>query len=217
MTTVTEMVNRVTLLLSQVSGENVQVYAEDRIVDMLQNTYDTVFDKLWWPRRMRRETKALSGTDGEVTVVFTALTRYEDIKHIYREDEEWPLTEVPLNINPNVIKGSRARHYEPTQTAGKIFKCYPIASVGNVIAEYRTKQAVFNSDFDAVVDFDVDLLVFGSVYEYLEDDGTNPGATERYRNKYNGKYRDAMANYGTRIIPFRGARSTPLDKWYTAS
>lgn len=217
MTTVNEAVNRVELLMSQVAGENVQLYAEDRIVDMLQNSYNTLFDKLWWPNRMRRQTVTLNGTSGEATTNFTALTRFDDIKHVYREGDRLPLPEVSLNENPAIITGTRARYYEPTQTASKILKCYPVASTDNIIVLYREKQADFVLDPTVTIDFDADLLVFGAVYEYLEDDGSNPGATEKYRQKYNAKFTAAKAKYGNRIIPFRRGRALIPDSWYSVS
>lgn len=215
MTTVTDAINRILRLLSQVSGENVQLYAEDRVIDMLQSSYDTLFDKLWWPHRMRSTTVALNGTSGEATTNITTLLRFEDIKNIYRVGESRPLPEVPLNINPATLTGTIARCYGPTITTGKIFKCFPIEATGSVIVEHRTKQDPFADDVAVEIDFDVDLLVFNAVYEYLEDDGTNPGATEKYRNKFNDKFRDAFKKYGTRIIPFRrGVPRIPSD-WST--
>lgn len=217
MTTVDGAVRRVTTLLSQVSGENVQLYAEDKIIDMLQNSYNSLFDKLWWPNRMRRETKTLNGTSGEVTVAFTALTRFDDIKHVYREGISVPLPEIQLNRNPDVITGTTVRGYEYSATAGKFFKCYPIASTDNVIVHYREKQADFIEGTEAEIDFDVDLLVFAAVYDYLEDDGTNPGATEKYRAKVNAKFTAAKAKYGTRIIPYRRGRALIPDVWFTGN
>lgn len=215
MTTVDAAVRRVTTLLSQVSGENVQLYAEDKIIDMLQNSYNSLFDKLWWPNRMRRETKALNGTSGEVTVVFTALTKFEDIKHVFREGIATPLPEIQLNRNPDIITGSTVRAYEYSGTTGKFFKCYPVTSTENVIVHYRERQADFVEDTQAEIDFDVDLLVFAAVYDYLEDDGTNPGATEKYRAKLNAKFTAAKAKYGTRIIPYRKGRALIPDVWFT--
>lgn len=217
MTTIDGAVNRVTTLLSQVSGENVQLYAEDRIVDMLQNSYNLLFDRMWWPSLMRRETKTLNGTSGEVTVNFTALTRFEDIKSIFRVGDRMPLPEVALNENPDTLDGDRVRFYEPSQTAGKIFKCYPVESIGDIIIHYRARQADFIDDTTATIDFDVDLLVFAAVYDYLEDDGTNPGATEKYRVKVNEKFKTAKAKYGTRIIPYRRNGVLPPDVWYTSN
>lgn len=215
MTTVNEAVRRVEVLLSQVAGENVQLYAEDKIIDMLQNSYNSLFDKLWWPNRMRRETKTLDGVSGEVTVVFTALTRFDDIKHVYAEGASIPLPELQLNRNPAVITGVTPRVYEYSATTGKFFKCYPITSVGNVIVQYREKQADFVDDPTVEIDFDVDLLVFAAVYDYLEDDGTNPGATEKYRSRLNAKFTAAKAKYGTRIIPYRRGSALIPDAWYT--
>lgn len=217
MTTVNETVRRVTTLLSQVAGENVQLYAEDKIIDMLQSSYNQLFDKLWWPNRMRRLTVTLNGTSGEATTNFTTLTRFDDIKHVYREGDRIPLPEVALNENPDIITGSRARFYEPTGTASKIFKCYPIASVDNIIVHFRERQADFILDPTVNIDFDIDLLVFGAVYDYLEDDGSNPGATEKYRARFNAKFTAAQAKYGSRIIPFRRGRALIPDSWYSVS
>jgi hypothetical protein len=217
MTTINDAVRRVETLLSQVAGENVQLYAEDRILDMLQNSYNTLFDKMWWPNRMRRATFTLNGTSGEATISVSPLARFDDIKHIYREGDRLPLPEVALNENPDIITGSRVRFYEPSGTANKIFKCYPIASTDNVIVHYREKQAAFVDDPTATLDFDEDLLVFAAVYDYLEDDGSNPGATEKYRQKLNAKFTAAQSKYGNRIIPYRRGRALIPDAWYTVS
>ena len=41
----------------------------------------------------------------------------------------------------------------------------------------------------------------GATYDYLEDDGTNPGQTEKFRNFYNDRLRQLLSQENDEEIP----------------
>ena len=57
--------------------------------------------------------------------------------------------------------------------------------------------------FDAqdVVPMDDQVLILGAAYDYLEDDGTNAGQTEKFRNLFNDRLRQLKSEENDREIP----------------
>jgi len=169
------------------AGTGVQTYAEDRIAEMIQHKFDVLFDSRFWPQFSTWTTYTLDGTLGVVTAdLIDVIKRFDDIGIIYPENSDQALTiSTPFSMNPNNIGGTSPRHYEGYNDINKVFKLWPRKSTGNINVYYRTKPADFvGSD---VVDFDEQVLILGAAWDYLEDDGTNPGASEKMERFYNDR------------------------------
>lgn len=180
-TTMEDLIGQVLRRLSMYGGIDTQTYAQDRILDIIQEKFDMLFDRLWWPAyTVEGEAMTLDGTLGVVTADLTSkIKRYEDLRYVFYEKDEHPLPGRPSNVNPNEI---RLRCIGPTAT-NKIFRVYPATLTGTVRVTYRTKPDTFGLDSEILLD--ATLLKLYACADYLEDDGTNPTAVEKFNNLAN--------------------------------
>lgn len=193
MATLSELVQKVITRISQVPGTGVQLYAEDRIADMIQQAFDFIFDDYFWPQFYFEQTYTLDGTTGVITGdISSGIKRYEDIQYIFFESDTYPLKELPRNYNPSLITGTRGRFFKPNSTAAKRFTVLPAASAGTVRVIGRTKPANFTDD-DAV-DFDNTAIILAATKDYLEDDGANPGAIEKFEQMFESRLAQLKTN-----------------------
>lgn len=186
--TLEEIVQDTINLLSQVPGTAVQTYSEERIGQFVQLVFDTVFDKLWWDEYMQWFQVTLDGTSGTPTTDISTIRRFMDIKAVYNSGSDLPLPRLPdMNMNPFNITGTKVRYIDSSNTENKVIKCYPITSTNGIVIRARLQP---ENDFsnDDEIKIDPWLLTLGAVYFYLEDDGTNPGATEKYQNLYEDRF-----------------------------
>jgi hypothetical protein len=82
-----------------------------------------------------------------------------------------------------------------------------------MIVRYKKHYAYFNPD--DIVPMDEQLLISGAVYDYLEDDGANPGQTEKFRNFFNDRLRQLKAQENDREIPLSPSASPNSSGYQT--
>ncbi len=192
MTTLAQLVARTVDRLSMVAGTGVQIYAEDRIAEMIQHKFDVLFEERFWPQFCTWVTWTLDGTLGVVTADLTDLVkRFEDIQVLFPSNSNAAITKIaPLTLNPFNLSGSTPIHFDAlgpndTNRTQKVFFIWPKASTGDIIARFRTKPDTFTvSD---TVDFDDQALILGATFDYLEDDGTNPNATSKFERLFESR------------------------------
>ena len=187
MATLTQLSDRVIQRLSMVGGTAAQIYAEDRIAEMIQHKFDALFDERWWHQFLSWGTWTLDGSTGIVTTDLTTLVkRFEDIRVIYKENFNTPLSELSATtMNPYELSGTTPLFFEANASTSRPFKIWPLAATGNIVVQYRTKPDTF--DPEDTVNFDDQALILGTVYDYLEDDGTNPNATQKFQNMFEAR------------------------------
>jgi|TARA_R100000750_G_scaffold46018_1_gene31034 hypothetical protein len=214
MATLSQLVARTADRLSMVAGTGVQVYAEDRIAEMIQHKFDVLFDEVFWPQFCTWYTWTLDETLGVVTADLTdILKRYEDIQVIFPENSNMALTKLSnLTTNPYELTGTTPVNYEalgPTVSnkTTKVFRIWPLASTGNVVVRLRTKPDTFTSEDE--IDFDDQSLILGSVFDYLEDDGTNPNATQKFQLLFEARIKQLKNNFNSAPISLDTATSIP--------
>jgi len=188
MATFATLIERTATRLSQVAGASVQLYSEDRIAEMIQHKFDVLFDEAFWGQFVTfGESMTLDGSTGVVTIDLTdKIKRFEDIRAIYPDDSNTPLSKLPEStLNPDTITGTTPAFYSNSTSAIKVFKVWPLASTGAIQVTYRTKPDAFvPSD---VVNFDEQALILGAAFDYSEDDGTNPAATDKLQNMFESR------------------------------
>ena len=169
-----------------VAGTGVQTYAEDRIAEMIQHKFNVLFEEVFWPQFLTWATWTLDGTLGVITTDVTALLkRFEDIRVVFPSGSNTPLTKMsPLTTNPFELSGTTPIHYEslgPTDAnrVTRVFQIWPKAATGTIVVQYRTRPDTFVATDE--IDFDDQALILGAVFDYLEDDGTNPNATQKFQ------------------------------------
>ncbi|MAG26316.1 hypothetical protein CMI47_12270 [Candidatus Pacearchaeota archaeon] len=197
-----------------VAGTGVQVYAEDRIAEMIQHKFDVLFDEVFWPQFFSWSQWTLDATLGVVTTDLTDLIkRFEDIAVVFPENSNTALTKISkLTTNPFELAGTTPIHYEalgPTfdNKTTRVFRVWPLASTGDIVVGYRTRPATFTSTVE--VDFDDQALILGAVFDYLEDDGTNPNATQKFQLLFEARVKQLKNNFNSAPISLDPVTSIP--------
>lgn len=197
MSTATQLVQRVIKRIAQVAGTSVQTYAEDIILEQLQHGFDVLFDEFFWPGYSDYTTAlALDGVNGIVTADLTSVVRrYKDISAVWFSADGTTFDKKPLpfnskQTNPATFTGTRPRVIAPYNTTpAKIFSVWPRASVGFVMLHkrlYPIQSLIDNPEQDVALDDQ--LLILKCAYDYLEDDGSNPGAADKFLAMFDARH-----------------------------
>lgn len=183
--------------IGQVAGASVQVYSEELIGDMIQHKFDVITEEVWWSQFMYRLNGTLDEVAGVVTVDVSslvdgddndiALKRFEDIHTIFHGTSNNPLARLPDFVNITNITGTTPRFIEADANVQKIFRIHPLTAEGDIEIRYRSVPDPFV--IGDTVNFDNQLLILGAAFDYLEDDGTNPGATEKMSRMFESRAR----------------------------
>lgn len=193
MATLEELIARTVTRLSMVAGVGVQIYAEDRIAEMIWHKFTMVRDELWWDDLMEYQTLT-QDADGRPTENVVrelpatpigdeiVINQYKDIQFAWRPNTPQPLKNMPRRQNP---EGA----FRPGQTlyripdASKVIRFAPFEPGKEMLVRYKKWYPYFLPT--DTVPMDDQLMILGATYDYLEDDGTNPGQTEKFRNFFN--------------------------------
>ena len=215
MATFSQLITKVANRMSMVGGAGVQIYAEDVIGDMIQHKFDVLFDEAWWPQFTNWGTFTLDGTNGQSTTDLTSLIkRFDDIRVIFPENSNTPMTVLSASTtNPFELSGTSPIHYEIDSSSSKVFHIWPKASTGDIIVHYRTKPDDFTEA--STVDFDDQAIILGSVYDYLEDDGTNPNATQKFQALFESRVKQLKNNLSAAPISLDPVTSLPNSFTFT--
>ncbi|NJL53762.1 hypothetical protein HC928_00555 [bacterium] len=205
----TQLAQRVTRTLSMYPGTSVQLYAEDRIKDAIQQTFELVFDKHFWPEFASWQSWTLNESTGEVTATLTSLLkRWEDLAMVIPSGKQKPLPRLPHGMNPYLITGETPRFVEPYNANSRVFRVWPLEATGDVVCYIRTLPDEF-SDSD-VVPFDSVLLVNGAAYMMAEDDGTNPGAIEKFKGIFEKRLEQLEMQFQQMDLPLINDPNTTI-------
>jgi hypothetical protein len=188
MTTFGEIVTKVLNRLSLVEGLDAQIYAEPRIQLAVQHKFDTLFREYWWPEYTTYQDEyVLDGSTGNITGDLTdKLVDWRDLHSVLSEGSSKPLGILPLNTRITDIQAPTI--VWTVSNPSKMFYIAPTTTTGKVWLTYRTKPKDFEEDHEVVL-LDQQLMILGTCWDILEDDGTNPGASDKFR----GLYQDQIA------------------------
>jgi len=200
MITFGQIITKVLQRLALVEGLDAQIYAEPRIQLAVQHKFDLLFREFWLPEYTTiQEEYTLDGVTGQVTGDLTnKLNDWRDLHSVMWEGSHKPLPRAPLNVRDTDISYPSIR--QQATNASKMFKILPTTTTGKVWVTYRTKPADFEDDADPIY-MDTQLLLLGTCWDVLEDDGTNPGASDKFRTLF----QDALSQFN------RQGHNIPLD------
>jgi hypothetical protein len=197
-----------------VAGTGVQTYAEDRIAEMIQHKFDVLFEEAFWPQFCTWYEWTLDGTLGIVTTDLTdILKRFEDIQVIMPDNSNTAITKLAsLTTNPFTLAGTTPIHYEalgPTfdNKTTRVFRIWPLASTGDIKVRVRTRPATFISTDE--VDFDDQALILGATFDYLEDDGTNSNATQKFQLLFEARVKQLKNTFNSAPISLDPVTALP--------
>jgi hypothetical protein len=215
MNTFSQIVQRCVTRLGMAGGTGVQVYAEDIIAEMVQARFDEMFESTWWEDYMDTQTVALvaGGSTGLDLPTLWSLKKFTDIKHVYYTTNYYPLKLLPGRSNPNIYADSDATpEYLYPKHGNEVFQVLPYGTVGeSVTVVFRARPDNFLAD-DVVI-MDAQALIYGTCYDYLADDASNPIAIEKFRNFYNERLEQLNSSRNEQdidIMPPSGG----IDDWH---
>ena len=200
MITFGDIVTKVLQRLALVEGLDAQIYAEPRIQLAVQHKFDMLFREYWMPEYTTyQEPYDLDGVTGMITGSLGGkLNDWRDLHSVFWENSPRPLPIAPMNVRDGDI------HYPSIRPQGRDkvrwFRLLPADTIGKVYITYRTKPPDFQEDSDEI-HMDTQLLLLGTCWDILEDDGTNPGASDKFRVLF----QDALSQFN------RQGFNIPLD------
>lgn len=219
--TLAQIVTRCTVRLSMVSGVGVQIYAEDRLADMVQSVFTQVRDMMWWDDLMQYATLTQDANGRPIENVVSSMplapigdeiviNKFSDIQYVWTGRRRDPLKDLPRRGNPAAALKPGTTLYKLADTQ-KVIRVAPYEPGTLFTIRYKVAPPEFNAD--TVIPFDSEVLMLGAVYEYLEDDGTNPGQIEKYRNNYNARLQSLVAEENEKEIPLTPLPFVDNDGW----
>ena len=220
MTTMSQLVTRTARRISMVAGTGVQTYAEDALTEMIQHKFDVLFAERFWKQFTTWYTWALDEATGVVTTDLTDIVKHiDDIKVIYAENSTTAITELASTTNPFELSGTTPISYEGLPTshdnfANRVFRIWPLASTGNIIVRARTKPDTFAPE--DTVNFDDQALILGAAFDYSEDDGTNPAATQKFQLLFESRVKQLKNNADAAPISLDPVTTIPQSFTFTA-
>ena len=213
MITFGDIVTKVLQRLALVEGLDAQIYAEPRIQLAVQHKFDMIFREYWIPEYTTyQEQHTLDGVTGQITdSLENKLNDWRDLHSVFWENSPRPLPIAPMNVRDIDIQYPSLRPNGVDKI--KWFKVLPLSTTGKVYTTYRTKPVDFEKD-DDIIYMDTQLLMLGSCWDVLEDDGTNPGAADKFRILF----QDALSQFNRQQfnIPLdtRQAANSTVNRWW---
>lgn len=185
--------------LSMYAGTATQIYAEDRIANMIIRLFTTLFEERFWTDTTFWYEYNLSGINGVVNEeVSKDIAQYNDIEYIkYALDTRNSLKKLHSSVIPQTITGSTPVYMTNSNIEGKIFAVVPYNATGKIYVRARTRPSEFLPN--TIVPFDYVALVMGVCYEYCVDDGNNSGAVQKFKELYEKRLQQLnnLENSGT--------------------
>ena len=111
--TLSELVQKVIVSLSMYAGTATQKYAEDRIAEMILQTFNTIYDDRFWSELCHWYKYTLTGVDGVCAEdVSKDFSNFNDICCITHENNKnYKLKRLNNSTNPYLITGDTPGYY----------------------------------------------------------------------------------------------------------
>lgn len=214
MPTLREVIDAVLLRASLEGGVDTNQYADEPVAQIIQSTFDSLFDMWWWPQFYvpADVSFALDGTSGTVTTdISSKIKRFIDIRYVWYGNNQSPLPRANIRSNPRNV---RQQCIAPINDASKVFMVLPVTSNDTITLAYRTKPDTFEGD-DAVIDFDKELLVLGAAYDYINSIGLNPGAEDKLQSMYQMRLQQQLSELQQAEVDMGNNGPIPTQwNWY---
>ena len=184
--TLNQIVQDAIALLSQANGTGTQRYSQPRLELIVNNLFDQLYARQWWPDLMDFFDLPLDGMNGLPVGDMSAIKRYADIKTVFYDGGDVPLPQLPSTMNPNNVADGMGLYVSPqSAVADKVFRVWSKTATGRVQFWARLHPGRYTAN--QIVKFDGTALALGAAWAYAEDDGTNPGATQKFQNMFDNR------------------------------
>ncbi len=186
--TLAQFIETIQERIGSTPGIDTQTYLEPRVKLAIQHKFDVLFDEYWWHQFVEYDVpvavNAVSGSSANVPG--GTLKEYRDIHHITDKIGNYAIPAAGMTV----ARQSQVYRYaiRPVSTA-PFFKLASAVSTTYPTLVYitfrkRPNEFVSPNDF---VDMDNQLIITGVAYDILEDDGTNPGAADKYKGMFDAR------------------------------
>lgn len=200
-------------MLYQAAGPGVQIYAQDVLMQKIQQAFDHVFTTKFWPQFMVREVRTLDGVSGTVTAPFTSILENKDIHSIFRRNSDHPIPQLPNSINTLDLPVSDAiQFYAPTANSN-LFTAYPLEATDEIVVVGRARPA---TEFIATdtVPFDYLALEYWAAWEYCVDDASNAGMAAKFNGLFDSRMKELEDNEFTNVVQLNPRSGQIPTRWY---
>lgn len=217
MAALVDLIQRTITRLSMVPGTGTQIYAEDRIAEMILHKFVVLRSELFWDDLMSYVTLTCgpAGFPQEMVVrvpsdppnpLEVVINRFSDIQHVWNDGSEQPIVQMPRRTNPQRLLAStsgKPSMYAPD--ALHVVRFLPPADGRLMVLRVKNYYPYFNATDE--VPMDDQALILGACYDYLEDDGTNPSQIEKFRALFAARVEQLKReeNQGPIPISYSGA------------
>ena len=189
--TLEKLIKRIIQRLSMYQGISVQVYAEDRIAQMILDNYNLVVDSFAWSSLSFWKEFTLAGSNGEVLEkVSDYITTFGDIISIVGAgDPTCALKRLHNTTPPSEISGTIPAYFRihPTDK-DKVFQVVPFEATGKILVNAKgklnTNQTIIP---ETIIPFDSDYLVYAVCCDYLADDDNSQTQLQKFVQMRDGR------------------------------
>jgi hypothetical protein len=227
MATLQDIATEVIRKVHQVAGSSVQLYSEELVEGFVNDAFDIIFKKIFYPGYTHYAQLTIDGTTGKPTTNLATdpeVMSFDDIQYVLPEDRNKPLPILPAMFNPYTIGGNVSQYIEALTVADsdyatKLFRVWPLTATDSVVVRYRKKPKPTFVPTDEIY-MDKVMLVYASVWQYMKDDGTIPEMTDEYRNLFNDRYEAITNGFRAQGVEYRdgvnyGGGYHEQSEWYT--
>lgn len=222
MMTLQEIVEEVIRRLSEVPGLGTQVYAEERIVRLVNSAFKFIRTHAEWPELMQWYTRTLDGTTGKVTVPLINVLGPKDLKAVFPENSDRKLSILPTSINVNKLIGATSRWVQLlgviddplVNDARYLFKVWPIQSTGNLNILVKHNRVWGDSHMEDEMWLDDEAIVLHCCMREANSDGANPAEQNDFSEQFKDRMRQLTRDnhrFPTELNP--GGVTTPYT-WF---
>lgn len=187
MSTIGTLIARVEARIALAVGLDVQIVDEPRLLEMLRSKYNSLWDETWWIDYMTLAKYDLDTNGLIIGDVTNLINRFVDIHSVFYNELADPIPILKFNLNPNHSRRPCLAPYTSDKT--KMFRVIGSSGSGsttpasvNVWYRTRLRDDQWEQDNDETeVNMDDEMLILGTVFEYLSDDGSNDTAAQKYQ------------------------------------
>lgn len=200
--------------LYQTAGIATQVYSQQLLVNKITAGFIQLANDpdQQWSRYDRYQQYTLDGVNGRTTSpVNTIYKSFDDITSVYIGDTDRRLVAQPFGVNPFKLTGNNPLWIAPDDI--DTFRVFPTTATGDITVVGRSLPTAFeNND---IVPFDYIALNAFVCWQYMTDDGSNPGAAEKFRQLFEIRYKQLgkLQDQAPTAINGAGMFDYPRD-WY---
>lgn len=214
MPTLRDIANDVILMLSQAGVTGVQTYSSPQIKVLINQCFKMLLDRQWWPDYMDWFRGTLDGSSGVVVEDIAVITRYMDVRAVFPSGSNAPLPRLPNEIDPFNISGTNMLFIDGNaqRNTEKVFRVWPLAAIGTISIHARLKPDTY-TDNDEII-FDDLALSYGAAWAYAEDDGTNPGASQKFQTLFENRVKDLEAALNDKPVALNNVSVQIPNQWW---